>query len=248
MIPIHDDNPTAIRPVVTIGIIAACTLVFLWQLGRAAEELNLLFYSLGFIPALLFGDAELPPDVVLVSPSMSVLTSMFLHGGFMHLAGNMLYLWVFGNNVEDAMGHARFGAFYVLCGIAAAMAQGLADPGSTVPMVGASGAIGGVLGAYLLLHPRARILVIIPLGIILQPLRIPAYFVLGLWFVFQLLAGGTSLGQEGGVAYWAHVGGFLAGAALLFPFKRRGVPLLDRGNVRRPPPPGPPPGARGPWG
>ena len=248
MIPLHDDNPTELRPAVTVGIIAACTLVYLWEVGHPPGELNLLFYSLGFIPALLFGDAELPPDVVLVSPAVSLLTSMFLHGGFLHVAGNMLYLWIFGNNVEDAMGHARFAVFYVLCGIAAALAQGLADPGSTVPMIGASGAIGGVLGAYLLLHPRSRILVVIPLGIILQPMRIPAYFVLGLWFVFQLLAGGVSAGQEGGVAHWAHVGGFVAGAALVLPFKRRGVMLLDRGKVPRPQGNPPPPAWRGPWG
>ena len=227
MIPLHDDQPSATAPRVTIGIIVACVLVFLWQLtntGAAGEE---IFYSYGLVPAVLFGEADLPPDLAVVAPWMTILTSMFMHGGIMHLGGNMLYLWIFGNNVEDSMGHTRYVAFYVACGVAAALAQAFQDPSSEVPMIGASGAIGGVLGAYILLHPNARVLVIIPFGFILYPMRIPAWIVLGLWFVLQLVAGGTTPTEGGGTAYWAHIGGFLAGMVLVFVFKKRGVPVLN---------------------
>jgi membrane associated rhomboid family serine protease len=149
---------------------------------------------------------------------------MFLHGGWMHLIGNMLYLWIFGNNVEDVMGHVRFVYFYVLCGILAALSHALIDPSSTIPMVGASGAISGILGAYLLLFPRAQVLVLIPLGIFTRIMYVPAGFVLGMWFVLQLLSGGLSLGRQGGgVAFFAHVGGFVAGLALIGLFKRPDV-------------------------
>ena len=235
MIPLHDDNPTEIRPLVTIGIIVTCVLVFLWQNSRSADEFNLLAYSLGFIPSVLFGENSLPPEIALVSAEVSIVTSMFLHGSWMHLGGNMLYLWIFGNNVEDAMGHVRFAIFYVACGAAAAMAQAAQDPSSVIPMIGASGAIGGILGAYLLLHPHARILVVVPFGFLI-PLRIPAYFVLGAWFVLQFLATAASSdeGGGGGVAYWAHIGGFAAGLVLVLVLKRRGVPLWDRGKAPLP--------------
>ncbi len=235
MIPLHDDNPTEIRPLVTIGIIVTCVLVFLWQNSRSVDEFNLLAYSLGFIPSVLFGENSLPPEIALVSAEVSIVTSMFLHGGWMHLGGNMLYLWIFGNNVEDAMGHVRFAIFYVACGAAAAMAQAAQDPSSVIPMIGASGAIGGILGAYLLLHPHARILVVVPFGFLI-PLRIPAYFVLGAWFVLQFLATAASSdeGGGGGVAYWAHIGGFAAGLVLVLVLKRRGVPLWDRGKAPLP--------------
>lgn len=231
MIPLHDDNPTELKPIFTVTLIIACVLVFLWQfsLGRAMERAVL---ALGLIPAVLFGRAELPPALAIVPPEMTVLTSMFLHGGFMHLAGNMLYLWIFGNNVEDAMGHARFLVFYVLCGVAAAMAQALSDPGSTVPMVGASGAISGVLGAYLLLYPHARVLVGIPIGFMFQTARLPAGWVLGFWFVFQILNSLLSAGAGGGIAWGAHIGGFVAGTVLLPFFRRRGVRLWQPARRR----------------
>jgi membrane associated rhomboid family serine protease len=157
---------------------------------------------------------------------------MFLHGSWMHLGGNMLYLWVFGNNVEDAMGHVRFAIFYLACGAVAALAQAAQEPSSTIPMIGASGAIGGILGAYLLLHPHARILVVVPFGFLI-PLRIPAFIVLGLWFVIQFIATASSTGDDGGggVAYWAHIGGFAAGLVLVLVLKRRDVPLFDRGKT-----------------
>jgi membrane associated rhomboid family serine protease len=158
---------------------------------------------------------------------------MFLHGGWMHLIGNMLYLWIFGNNVEDAMGHARFVVFYVLCGIAAALAQALPSPGSTIPMIGASGAISGVLGAYLLLYPRAQVLVLLPLGLFTRLVHLPAVAVLGFWFVLQLINSALAPGDGGGVAWGAHVGGFVAGAALIPFFKRRGVRLFAPAHRHR---------------
>jgi len=158
---------------------------------------------------------------------------MFLHGGWMHLIGNMLYLWIFGNNVEDAMGHARYLIFYLVCGTAAALGQAIAEPGTTIPMVGASGAISGVLGAYVLIYPRARITVLIPLGIILYPAKISAVFVVGFWFVLQLISAAMAEANAPGVAWLAHVGGFVAGA-LLTPLLSQ-YPLLGRHY-------------RGPWG
>ncbi len=234
MIPIHDDQPSATRPRVTVGIIVACVVVYLWQLSGGEE----IFYSYGLIPAVLFGEADLPPDLAVIAPWMTIFTSMFMHGGFMHLAGNMLYLWIFGNNVEDAMGHRRFVGFYLLCGVAAALAQAYTAPMSEAPMIGASGAIGGVLGAYFLLHPSARVLVVIPLGFYLHPMRIPAWIVLGIWFVFQLIAGGIPSDEGGGVAYWAHIGGFAAGMVLVVAFKKRGVRLWNFGGPHLSVPPG----------
>ena len=246
MIPLHDDNPTTLTPVVTIGLIAACSLVWLWQFSHPPGGQQQIVYALGVIPAVLLGERSLPAELAWTPPAFTLLSSMFLHGGWMHLIGNMLYLWIFGNNVEDAMGHVRFVVFYVLCGIAAALAQTAADPASTVPMVGASGAIGGVLGAYLVLHPQARVLVLIPLGFFTRLIYVPAFLVLGLWFVLQFLS--APMKQEGGgVAYWAHIGGFVAGAALIFPFKRRGVVLFDRGQPRHLPRFGSS-RRRGPWG
>jgi len=185
------------------------------------------------VPAVLFGHAELPPQVVMVPPAASVFTSMFLHGGWMHLIGNMLFLWIFADNVEASMGHLRFAVFYLLCGVAAVLAQALPDPGSEVPMIGASGAISGVLGAYLLLHPHARVLVLIPLGVFSQLVRLPAAMVLGLWFVLQLVSSLLTPSGQGGVAFGAHIGGFVAGAALIPLFKHRGVPLLGRARGAR---------------
>ncbi|MBI5462772.1 MAG: rhomboid family intramembrane serine protease [Gammaproteobacteria bacterium] len=231
MIPLHDDNPTATVPVITVALIAACVLVFFWQLSFGSQQERIV-YALGVIPAVLFGHLQLPTAIALVAPPLTVLTSMFLHGGWMHLLGNMLYLWIFGNNVEDAMGHARFIVFYLLCGVAAAFAQALPDPNSQVPMIGASGAISGVLGAYLLLYPHARVLVAIPLGFYLTTMRLKAGWVLGFWFVLQLINSAASVGQQGGVAFGAHIGGFIAGMLLLPLFKRRDVRLFNPGRFQ----------------
>jgi membrane associated rhomboid family serine protease len=229
LIPLHDDNPTEITPVVTVALIAACVLVFLWQASLGAEGGQAIVYSLGVIPVVLLDRAQLPPELVLVPASLTPLTSMFLHGGIMHLAGNMLYLWIFGNNVEDAMGHARYIVFYVLCGIAAVFGQVLQDPASEIPMIGASGAISGVLGAYLLLYPHARVLVAVPLGFVLHTMKLPAGVVLGLWFVIQIVSS-MAAGGGPGVAWFAHIGGFVAGMALVPVFRRRGVRMFNPGR------------------
>jgi membrane associated rhomboid family serine protease len=228
MIPLRDDNPTELRPVVTMALIAICTLVFLWELTLPPRSAAAIVYSLGLIPAVLVRHHELEEGLKLVPAPVTILTSMFLHGGFLHLAGNMLYLWIFGDNVEDRMGHGRFLAFYLICGLAAALSQALPDPGSVVPMIGASGAISGVLGAYLLLYPRANVLVIVPIFIIPYTLRLPALLVLGMWFVGQLLSSLAASGAGGGVAFRAHIGGFLAGVLLLRLFARRVSPMRPR--------------------
>ncbi len=229
MIPLHDDNPTEITPVLTLAFIVICALVFLWQLSLG-EDLGRMMLALGTIPATVVGGASLSPELALIPPWMTVFTSMFMHGGWLHLIGNMLYLWIFGNNVEDAMGHLRFAAFYFLCGIAAVLAQALPDPESTTPMIGASGAISGVLGAYLLLYPHARVLVAVPLGFILYTARIPAGFVLAFWFLMQLISSLAAGDQQGGVAFGAHIGGFVAGMALIPVFKHRHIPLFAPGR------------------
>ncbi len=231
VLPLHDDNPTTTRPYVTVGLMIANLLGFVWQhLLLSPEAAERVVYALGVIPAVLTGREVLPAELALLPAPATILTSMFLHGGFLHLAGNMLYLWIFGNNVEDAMGHVRFFAFYLLCGVAAVFAQVLPNPGSVVPMIGASGAISGVLGAYLLLYPRARVLLGLPLGFLIVQLgRFPAGWVLVAWFVMQLLMGGMNAtraaGDAGGVAVGAHIGGFVAGLLLVMIFKRRNVPL-----------------------
>lgn len=243
MIPIHDDNPTSIRPVVTVGLIAINALVFLWQLTLTPGQQETAIYAFGMIPAVLLNDIAMPAEIGAAPAALTVLTSMFMHGGWMHILGNMLYLWIFGNNVEDACGHGRFILFYLACGVTAALTQAFQDPSSTVPMVGASGAIGGVLGAYLLLHPRARVLVLIPILIYMHAARIPAVLVLGLWFVIQFISSAAAPSGEGGVAYWAHIGGFVAGVVLILFAKRRGVPLFERRPHATPPT-----WRRGPWG
>ena len=229
VLPLHDDNPTTTRPYVTVGIIIACVLVYAFQhllLSGYAEQIA---YSLGVIPAVLTGQEPMPAEIALLPPAATIFTSMFVHAGFLHLAGNMWFLWIFGNNIEDAMGHVRFVIFYLLCGVAAVFAQVLPTPGSIVPMVGASGAISGVLGAYMLLYPRARVLLGLPVGfLIIQLGRWPAAWVLAAWFVLQLVfISATDIPgrTEGRIAFGAHVGGFLAGVLLVTLFKRRGVPL-----------------------
>jgi len=222
MIPLKDDNPTRTVPFVTFGIIFACVAVFLWEvsLGERAEA---AIYAFGLVPDVLMGHAHLPHRLALVPPWLTVFTSMFLHGGWMHLIGNMLYVWIFADNVEDRMGHSRFFVFYLLCGIAAAMAQALPDPHSQIPMVGASGAISGVLGAYMVLFPRARVIVLVPLFIIWFRTNMSALLVLGLWFAMQLL--NELYAQQGaGVAFRAHIGGFIAGLVMLPVFVRPARP------------------------
>ena len=225
MFPLHDENPTSVVPYVTYAILGSCVLAFLWQLSHDAQAEQLIVYTLGVIPAVLFGNASLPPELVWVSPYTTMFTSMFLHGGWMHLIGNVLYLWVFGNNIEAAMGHVRFALFYLICGVVAVLAQSLPDTASQVPMIGASGAISGVLGAYMLLYPQARVLVLIPVFFFIYTVRVPALVVLGVWFLMQLFSSLMSSGQEGGVAFGAHIGGFIAGLLLVPLFRQAGTPL-----------------------
>ena len=234
MIPISDDNPVRLTPFVTWGIMGLCLIAFLWEWslgGQMTAAINVL----GFRPATLSGALTPPAGYLTVPAWATIFTSMFLHGGWLHIGGNMLYLWIFGNNVEDAMGHWRFTLFYLISGVAAALTLAAIDPASAVPMVGASGAISGVLAAYVLLYPRARVTVIVPLGIIFYPFKISAVWVVGFWFAIQILSAVLTASGQPGIAWWAHVGGFVMGAALTPLFKSAHIPLF--GAVRR-----------GPWG
>jgi membrane associated rhomboid family serine protease len=228
MIPLHDDNPTLEVPVVTYALVALNVAAWLLFQGAGGEPLlSASVCDFGLIPAELLGFArdglriQLGPDAVCelgtsTANWLSPLTSMFMHGGWLHLIGNMWFLWVFGNNVEDSMGRMRFVSFYVLCGLAAALAQILSNPSSPIPMVGASGAIGGVMGAYAFLYPHAHVHMLLVFGIFVTRAAWPAWVVLGYWFVLQILGGLPSLEAEGGgVAFWAHVGGFVAGLLLV---------------------------------
>jgi len=214
MIPLKDDNPTSGRPIITYFIIGLCVAIFLIQLGTQSYKTGQLFYSYGLIPSVLMGHKQLPIDLYAVPAYVTIFSSMFMHGGFMHLIGNMLYMWIFADNIEDNLGATRFIIFYLLCGIGAAMTQVLMDTHSQVPMVGASGAIGGVLGAYLINHPNARVLVLIPY-FILTIVKIRALYVLGFWFILQFISSG------GGVAYAAHIGGFVSGMILILFFNKK---------------------------
>ena len=234
MFPIRDDNPHFTTPYATYGLIAVNALVWALLQGFGTEPaLSSSVCQLGLVPADLLHTAPagtsfpLTPDSVCTlsgdgSSWHTVITSMFMHGGWMHLIGNMWFLWIFGNNVEDAMGHFRFVLFYLLCGISAAALQTAFDPHSVIPMVGASGAIGGVMGAYVLMYPRVHVHLFVFLGFYATTFAVPAYFMLGYWFLVQLVSGSVAIGaQGGGVAFWAHVGGFLAGALLSLVFRNR---------------------------
>lgn len=238
MIPIRDDNPHFLTPLATFAILALNVLAWGFVQGLGSEPaLVRSVCTLGLIPGALFGSVaqattiELGPDAVCEigesAGPLTILSHMFLHGSWMHVIGNMWFLWIFGNNVEDSMGHARFALFYLLCGLAAAGLQTFADPGSTIPMVGASGAIGGVMGAYLVLYPRVSVHMLFWLGFYVTTFAIPAIWMLGYWFLVQVLGGVAAAGaQGGGVAFWAHVGGFAAGALLVPLFRDR--ELVDR--------------------
>jgi membrane associated rhomboid family serine protease len=227
-IPISDDNPLRLIrfQVVTVSLIAVNATVFLIQQLMNDEQVWELWLSYGLIPAVLSGDARLTQDLEMVPAWLTLFTSAFLHDGYWHLGGNMLFLWVFGDNVEDATGHWRFLIFYVLCAAAAGLAQTAVDPTSQIPMVGASGAVAGVLGAYMMLHPRRRMLILLMRTI---PLRLHVALILVIWIAFQVGAGiwFTSQGETD-TAWWAHVGGFVAGMVLVLFMRSRGVPLFDR--------------------
>ena len=231
MFPYRDDNPTILTPYATIGLIAVNVLAWVVVQGMGMEPaLSRSVCQLGLIAGEILHRAPpgtsvpIGPGVECVITSTSAwytpLTSMFLHGGWLHLLGNMWFLWVFGNNVEDSMGHGRFVLFYVLCGLAAAAAQTLVNPSSVIPMVGASGAISGVMGAYIVLYPRVRVHMLVFLFIFVTRITVPAWMMLGYWFLLQVLGGLPMLAQEsGGVAFWAHTGGFVAGMIVIWLFR-----------------------------
>ncbi len=206
-----------------MGIIVACVLVFIYELSLSAGDIGRFFPDWGVIPVELIDWLESPSGA---EEPATIVTSMFIHGGWLHLIGNMLFLWVFGDNVEDAMGHGRYLVFYLLAGVGATALQVYVDQGSQIPMVGASGAIAGVLGAYLILYPRATVSVVIPWLWFFGAFPVPAAFLIVFWFLLQLLNGvaalSTATGVTEGVAFWAHVGGFVVGILLVWLFRRRG--------------------------
>ena len=210
MFPVRDDVPSRTYPYATLGLIILNTVIFILQFAHHISNPSgaaSAVASFGLVPARV-AEGRLWP----------FFTSMFMHGGWFHLIGNMWYLWIFGDNVEDRLGHAKFVVFYILCGLLGNLGHFLSSPGSAVPAIGASGAIAGVLGAYIISYPRARILVVIPLFVFLHLMSVPAVVVLGFWFIIQLVSGAVSLSHSGGygvVAWWAHIGGFVAGMALI---------------------------------
>jgi membrane associated rhomboid family serine protease len=232
MFPLRDENPTVRFPIIVVVIIGMNALVWLAVQGLGSQQMlaqSLCLYAL--IPGDLLGSIASGTQFALGSGLVcqldgngnpaSLVTSMFMHGGWFHIIGNMWFLWVFGDNVEDIMGPVRFVFFYLLCGLAAAAAQIATDPDSIVPMVGASGAIGGVMGAYALLYPRARVHTLIFLGFFITTISVPAVYMLGYWFLIQVVSGVPALNSSGGgVAFWAHIGGFLAGVVFIHVFKR----------------------------
>jgi membrane associated rhomboid family serine protease len=229
VIPLRDDVPSKTVPFVNYALIALNTFLFVVELGLG-EGLTRFFYAAAVVPVLYTGPDRVLDPLEIVATSLSpdlgfrVLISMFLHGGWLHFIGNMLYLWIFGDNVEDRMGHGRYLVFYLLTGWAAAYAHIWSDPASRLPSIGASGAIAGVLGAYITLYPTARVIMLLPLGIFTQLVQVPALFFLGIWFLQQFLSGFLSLAAPsagGGVAWWAHIGGFVAGFVFVSLFARR---------------------------
>jgi membrane associated rhomboid family serine protease len=217
MIPLKDDNPTSTFPLITLSLLAINIVVYIYQLTLSSEGLETFLFRYGAIPGRLIHPSlgDLPPAQA-IPYALTIFSSMFLHGGLFHLLGNMLYLWIFGNNVEDYLGHVRFFIFYLISGFFAAFIHTLSDLNSPIPMIGASGAIAGVLGAYLVLFPRANVSTLFIFIIFFKIIKVPAVLVLGLWFLVQLLNAGTA---GGSVAWYAHVGGFLTGVVIIRTFK-----------------------------
>ncbi|MBI4639723.1 MAG: rhomboid family intramembrane serine protease [Candidatus Tectomicrobia bacterium] len=223
LIPLKDHNPTRTNPFVTIAIILSNAVVFFYQLSLGGRGSQFFVYQLGVIPYEVTHFTDVFPPALLPLP-LTLVSAMFLHGGFTHIASNMLYLWVFGNNIEDSMGHAKFVLFYLVCGIIASVTHILADPGSKIPMIGASGAIAGVLGAYIVLYPRAYVSTLF-IYLFIRVIDLPASLILGFWILIQLLY--ATMGGGGGVAWYAHIGGFFAGALLIRYFARKPKRFLD---------------------
>lgn len=230
MLPLRDENPRRTVPVVTYLLVALNVLAFLWQLSLGTS-LERVLYGIAFVPARFWIPGYWVADV------MTIVISMFLHGSLLHIGSNMLYLWIFGDNIEDRLGHGRYLLFYLLCGFLATFAHAFFSPASRIPAIGASGAIAGVLGAYLVLYPRAQVMTLIPIFFLITIRHIPAIIILGFWFVLQLFSGVGSLGvtdaqDVGGVAYFAHIGGFVAGMLLIVVFGG-----FARPRRQQPPPP-----------
>jgi len=262
MIPLRDYRQSRTFPVITVALIIINLLLFSYQLTHSSRETLTLdvsswhdygmnfadmsrpvsfvrisprdtfVFAYGFIPGEFLSGKDLPPTIALPL-LITLFSSMFIHGGLLHLLGNMLYLWIFGDNVEDAMGHGRFLVFYLLCGLIATAAQTAISSHSPIPQIGASGAIAGVLAAYFMLFPYSRVLTLIPIFFFVRLIAIPAVFLLGVWFLFQVVSGATTTAAGGGVAFFAHIGGFLAGGLLVFIFRRRSVPVTLWQSIRR---------------
>ncbi|MGK7916811.1 MAG: rhomboid family intramembrane serine protease [Prochloraceae cyanobacterium] len=221
MVPLHDDNPTRITPYLTYGLIVVNVLVFFHELSLSEQQLNDFFHLYAVIPKELTASLNNIPSSQPVPECLTLVSSQFLHGGWLHLAGNMLFLWIFGNNIEEQLGRCKYLIFYLACGILAALSQWFFSMDSNIPSLGASGAIAGVMGAYIIRFPRAEILTLIPIGFLILPIRVPAVFFLGFWFVQQAFSSLASLDvpssigiEGGGIAYWAHAGGFIFGMIL----------------------------------
>ncbi len=213
MLPLYDENPTRNFPALTIAIMAANILIYFWGLSVLPAELDRVYYEFGMIPI----DVTRSP----LRGTPTIISSMFLHGGFLHLAGNMLYLWIFGNNIEDVLGKFRFVLFYLVCGAIAAFCHVASNTGSHIPMIGASGAIAGILGGYIVLFPQAKIKTLIFLGFFITVVRMPALVLLLIWMGLQVYSSISVSAEGGGVAWFAHIGGFVAGMVLILPFKNK---------------------------
>lgn len=234
MFPLRDENPTKLTPVVTIAFIVICSALYLIQLAGGESVARTQVFEYGLIPGEVTQGEGIGINMLISGHFYSFFSSIFIHGGFFHVLGNMLFLWIFGNNIEDALGHKRFILFFLACGFIAGLAQVATDTNSVIPMVGASGAVSGIMGAYILLFPRAKIVTLLFLGIFITIIRISAGWYIGGWFVMQAVQGIASSPGGGGVAWWAHIGGFIAGLVLL--------PLMKkpRQNLFQPK-------RRGPW-
>lgn len=226
-LPLHDQNPLRVIPFqrVTLSLIVLCVIVFLYQQILPGEQEQALLLSFGMLPAVLFDQRELAPGLAVLPAELTLLSSMFLHLNWMHLIGNMAFLWVFGDNVEDSMGHWRFMVFYIACGMIASFTHALVQSDSISPLIGASGGVSGLIGAYLMLHPRVKIIVLVMMKL---PLWLPAYWIIGFWIGLQIFSVVTGVG--GDTAWFAHIGGLIAGAVMIPFFKYDSVPLFDRGT------------------
>ncbi|NES77443.1 MULTISPECIES: rhomboid family intramembrane serine protease [Okeania] len=221
MVPLNDENPTSKTAFVVYGLIVANVLLFLYEISLSDIQLRQFFYSWAVVPCQLSNTCSVPLPTSQFPEWVTLFSSQFLHGGWLHLGGNMLFLWIFGNNVEDCLGHVKFLIFYLACGVLASLSQWFFSSGSAIPTLGASGAIAGVMGAYILRFPKAKVLTLLPIGFFITTVRIPAFFFLGFWFLQQAFYGVASLNapanigmEAGGIAYWAHAGGFVFGAIL----------------------------------